>query len=1249
MRIGTNGFSLRALCLVAFATAACAPGAKNPTTTRVSLAPAFAHAFRVDATGPASDAVDAYLELVRLAARSPEDPWQVPALEAALDALAEREMPALGDASRDAALAYRTRDAGAITDGLSRASIEARGPFAKALIARALESLAESRADASQAERHRSATGCARDALVVGPTTWTPITGIDEPDPLDDANATIAAAYPSSGAFGQAVHPTAVQSRGCGIDLAVESPRPGVRDVIVDVSVPRAQKIGIVLRAHGAAVLRAGGSVVLSRPFEAGDGEAARFARVYAARGTLRLVARVGTARQDDSLEIDALGEDGGPLSMTAPAIGSAAHERIQGVELVARMAPASDDEALLAAAAFMAAGDAPSAERLLWSSSMRPDSRPDAELVYGRALQEARDLSAPTRAERARSAYERVLASWPTSWEATIAHAVLAGVRRGRDEAGIESLRDIAELRAKPQSSSAPIVDAFEALTAGRERLFDRATAALERARPGLEGTVVFADASDAVAPRVGPERSAAACDLHRPIAHDTFRCFDALRAQGDHPAAMRELARIRALLGAPTSFLRTECIEALVAGDEMSARRAFAAMPPAERTLAILSLVDDSVGGPGAERGRLLALAMTARDAPAALSPLLRAVGDNPGAALDGEADHLAALDRAQPILPSAGTALLAHRELYEVLPDGLTHWLLFDVRRLSGTTDVEENAQAAAPDLWGHAAAHALRRRILKKDGRVLEPDRTPHASQAHADLSQLEQGDIIEAVYEGWSLPSDAGDIGIDTPDLLPARTAVHGATIELRLPRAVRGAIWSHAILGSASERAEGDTRILTWNITDHGVRRIEDGVPKMDRNVGVSFSTIAWTGIARALRETLAALDEQDPEIGSWARESVANAPKGPAAAVDAIVIAAGKALREADAGTLSDYGGGIAPVQTQTARTFLASHDGSRSWLILRGLRELGIPSDLVVAENEPYSADPLFPPHYGRFSHPLVVAHVPGAAGTSDVWIDADTAGPPLPAGRVSPELRGRLALHSDGSIAPLPDIESHSDERDEIDLRLSLDSDGNARGTFAIVLRGRDAQELAEALLRIVGAERQHALREVVLAWLPWANVDEVELASSDGSWQVSLRADVSVSGYAQQEGKTWLLPGIDALHWAWPKARVSSLAATLAARAGRESALAVGSAVQYHVHRRVELPQGAVITRMPGPLEIKAKLVEASRKMSVDKRAIEDDFVLGVATGTVAPGDYDAFVRTAHRADDGFLACARVRVP
>jgi hypothetical protein len=1222
------------------------------------LATPFARAFHLDATGDPHEAVRAYLDLVQVASRSDGNRWQVAALEASLDALVGREIASFDGAARDASLAARSLDGPAIADALTADAAGAQGPFARGLLARALTTMAERQGNAAQAARWRAATGCAREAIVIGPTTWAAITGVHESGPLDRADARIEPAYWTDSVFAPQVHPVPVRGRGCGIELDAENTRPGVREVVFDVAVPHAQTIGLVLRAHGAAEMRTGGYTVLRRPFELGDGEAARFVRIAVSAGNVRLVARVGTAKDRDSVELDAFDDDGAPLRVTAPAIGSTSNGRVRGLVDTATPAPMGDDEALLAAAAALAEGDPREAEGGLSKTATRPDARPDVALVYARAVESARDLSVASRAERARSAYGRALEGWPASWEAAIGHAVMAGARRGHDEAGLETLRDLEQTRASSSAATSSVLDAFEAMTAGRERLFDRARAAIARARPTLGETALAADAEDAASPRVGTELVAAECDRTRATAHDTLACLDALHAVGDRAHVTAELARLRTLLEAPSLLAPFELREALVSGDIPTSERVFDAMLPAERTMGSLSRILDGAGSPLASdaRARLVALAATASDAPGSIAPLLAAWGTDPSREFDAMAERVAAEDRAKPILPDAATAVLAHAERYDVSRDGLVHWTLFDERRVLGTTDIEDNAQAAPPDVWGRSTQQALRRRILKKDGRVLEPDRAPRAAQAHADLSQLEPGDVVEAIYEGWSLPGDTGDIGIDTPDLLPERTAVHGATIELRLPRDLRGSLWSHALLGPPVERSDGDQRVLTWQLADRPARRIEDGVPKMDRNVSMSFSTAQWGGIARALRETVAALDEHDPEISAWASEAVAGAAKTPRAIVDAIVAAAGEALRESDAGTLSDYGGGIAAVQTQTARTFLTSHDGSRAWLVLRALRQFGITSDLVVAENDPYSADPSFPPHYGRFVHPLVVAHLPVGSAAEDVWIDADVAGPPLPAGRISPELRGRMALRSDGTLTPLPALGS-GPERDEVDVRLALDAEGNARGTFAIVLRGREAQELAEALFRIVGAERQRALREVVLAWLPWANVDDVDLASTEGSWQVSLRASVSVSGYAQAEqtasagrGSTvWLLPGLDTLHWVWPRARVSNLAATFATRSGRESALAVSAAVQYHVHRRLELPAGAVVKRMPGPLEVQAKLVEASRKMSVGSGVIEDDFTLGVATGTVATGDYDSFVTTAHLADDGFMASTRISLP
>src|SRR6185295_874329 len=145
----------------------------------------------------------------------------------------------------------------------------------------------------------------------------------------------------------------------------------------------------------------------------------------------------------------------------------------------------------------------------------------------------------------------------------------------------------------------------------------------------------------------------------------------------------------------------------------------------------------------------------------------------------------------------------------------------------------------------------------------------------------ELAQLEQGDVVEALYQGVAIPTDTGDIGIDTPDLLPERTAVARADIELRLPSSLKPPIWVHPILGKATETTAGNQRTLKWSLVDHNARRLEDGVPRTEREVGIVMGTITWSTVSRALRETLVALQDHDQEVAVWAKNAAANHPAG--------------------------------------------------------------------------------------------------------------------------------------------------------------------------------------------------------------------------------------------------------------------------------------------------------------------------------------------------------------------------------
>ncbi|MGH7271583.1 MAG: hypothetical protein ACREJ3_14225, partial [Polyangiaceae bacterium] len=168
--------------ITALAVAACGhPPARAPGALVSPLPRAFAAAFALDATGTPKDATAAHLAIVRTAAESTGDPWRVPALEASLAALCTREMPSLGKASGDIALALRSGSEESTVKALNRIEDGAKGPFARGLIAQTLTSMAERRGDAAEAERQRQASGCVREALVVGPTTWASVTGTDTP------------------------------------------------------------------------------------------------------------------------------------------------------------------------------------------------------------------------------------------------------------------------------------------------------------------------------------------------------------------------------------------------------------------------------------------------------------------------------------------------------------------------------------------------------------------------------------------------------------------------------------------------------------------------------------------------------------------------------------------------------------------------------------------------------------------------------------------------------------------------------------------------------------------------------------------------------------------------------------------------------------------------------------------------------------------------------------------------------------
>ncbi len=843
------------------------------------------------------------------------------------------------------------------------------------------------------------------------------------------ATEPLPAKLPGVAPFAAAVEPVVADADACALDVRGGSVLQGSRAVVVDVESPRAQRVSMMLESSSAAIVMAGGVPVLRRSFDAGSGITVRMGTVQLPEGWSRVVVRLARRSDGDRVELNLFGEDGEQLRIRAPKAGDAAPGTgsfAKAVEI--EPSPGGDASLVLAGAALLGLGEVRAAEHLVEpmpkvevaaagagapaagsaapaagsgapaAGSAAPATSPAArsaalELVYTRALLTAGDVPFTKAIVRLRAAAEKILTDMPDAWEAKLLRARLAERRKGWGDGAMEALTELGVLVEAPgDPARVPAADKTDrmvlaniAMIARRSRLSDVAEAAYAELAKAAPGSALVVNADAGLHGRAGKDAVAAACNSG--VERASLRCFHAMSETGDLKGAFAELDRVRRLRGSPAAFRETEIYQRMRAGDRKGALALYDSLPPTDRgMLDVLGFAGTGAKPEPGVKERVARDRLIARDAPWSILPLSRILGiqPDPAPALEKAGKELVEADKANAYLSGAGTAVLRHTETYDLEPSGLLHFVVYDLRRVSGTTDVAYGAFSYGPIVDGRSSSRQLRRRIHKRDGRVLEPDAAAFAAQGGSDLSQLEQGDYVEQISEGWSLPNDMGQLTIDTPDLLPERTSVKEGTLTFRYPAKLGAAVWSHPLLGRPSETTSGEQIQRVYSLRDAKPRRIEDGVPPLERSVAVSFGTQSWANIGRALEEQILSLRDNDPFVTRWIQEA-AGADKTPSRAlVERVVAAVGKKIKLASGGELSDtaaiYSDGS---QRFTVRGALEMGQGSRTWVIYRALKWLGIAADIAIAETEPYTTVASFPVHGGRFRHPLVVAHLGGADG--------------------------------------------------------------------------------------------------------------------------------------------------------------------------------------------------------------------------------------------------------------------------
>ena len=1263
---------------------------------RGDLARSVAAAMDAEARDDAS--FQPWLDVLSQAAQSTDDPSSVAATAAALDALAHRDPPtdAIVNRRREAfaRVVLRMREIWEATDARSGAY----APLVSGLIARSMHTLALTTGESKGANVWAQRRGCVQAASVAGPVDSAPLGALEEPSKVSALGA-MPSALRGLPPFSAEEPLVLLRADACVIDARATGGMRGLREAIVDLRVDGEQDVTFALTTDGPAVLEVGGQRAIVRASDAGEGTMLRFARAHATGGVLRAVVRLADTGQGASFELDAWGQDGFALASKPAASGDRADATASLLAAVdvtrldhraGSKDPAEVDAALaMLATAELALGEERAAFRRVDAeidrakSAGAPENKaaghsPRFWLVALRALEDTDEISDSRRSERARDAARRVLDAWPDAWEARIADARSAADRRGPDEGAFVALDKLGiHIDAESGAEASGGASAYDALKvpelayvaslADGARLRDVAEMAYAALARKASGSTILAKVDAQVHDRAGEEAERAACQGG--LSRATTGCFSVRRMNGDLDGALAEIERLRALRSAPDALRDLELGVRIDKGDLAGVLAIYDDLPPAQRPMLAALGLAAARGDVAAARSRLARDARHAGDSPQGIAPLLQLLdGGSPDAKrLEALGQELTQRDRKDPAMKGAATAVLQHTEHYGLDDTGLLHFVVYDLRRVGGTTDVDQNAGSALPFIEGRGTAKLLRRRVIKKDGRVLHPDAASMASQGNTDLSQLETGDYVEQIVEGYYLPNDQGQIVLDTPDLLPERTSVIAAEIVVRAPEKLALSIWAHPRLGPARAEKRDGYAFLTFKLDNAPPRRLEDDVPQLERGVRISLGTLTWSEVARGVAETVRAADVRDPFVARFAREAAGlktgEAPRLDRATITKVVDAVGEAIKEPHAFALTDMGG--ATGDPSTIRASIEDREGSRTTVVVHALRALGFDAQIAIAEPEPFSTSDQVPPHTGRFRHPLVVVRLGGEAmgpasqgiaaswsasqGVAEVWIDADLRGAPLPVGQVSSELRGRSALLASGRIIEVQGATGTGG--DEIALRLAVDPQGDAKGTLVATIRGRAAQALNDAFQQVVGSEQKQMLRSVVLGWVPWADVDDVTISSEGGAWELRIRAEIAVSGFARPEGKdgkVWVLPGVEPVHYVFPRPYATTLGTTYTAQRERTTALSIEAPLQFVMSRTITLPPNARVSRSPGAVEVAGVVLRATRKSSVNGNEVVDEFRLDLPTGTVTPGAYPAFARDVQTVDAGFLSGTRVEI-
>lgn len=439
--------------------------------------------------------------------------------------------------------------------------------------------------------------------------------------------------------------------------------------------------------------------------------------------------------------------------------------------------------------------------------------------------------------------------------------------------------------------------------------------------------------------------------------------------------------------------------------------------------------------------------------------------------------------------------------------VHPDGSARHLVHQILKVQSEESVEELGQLSL-------GGQILTLHSIKPDGRRLEPEEI--AGLDTIPMSELAIGDYVEYEYvfgsspridggfrsAGWSFDSH------DQPFAFSQMIALVPAEAQLVVEE-----------LGGtppATERREGDLRVLTWTMEHVPARPVEpNAVPLPPSRPTLRFAVKpSWPSHFATLREALLDRDLFDPEAERFVRGLVGER-RDPQEIVAIVHRWVTENVEPADGFV------GYAP-------SMLAQKRGDRSRVLRYLLTLAGLDARLVVARRFA-DMEPGPIPRDELFTSSLVEVVRAGAAPIY-VWADGRYASvsliPPAVRGQEAVEVLGPASAEARRVVIPDPGAES---DRHVANVEIAFDGDV---ATVAVqeVFEGLGAFVWRNELEQVPAAELQRVFAEAyVPRVLPGAEVVGIEvIGREDYEAPFELRYVARVRGLGRVAGGQRLVP-------------------------------------------------------------------------------------------------------------------------